>query len=111
MITRIKAFQASLSELEFIKPDSAILTDFSGSINVLFANKKTQEVLEKARMLMTSEIHNTVKVNNDKPFGEVTPLGLDGSATKKGKTAETIVLSSGAKLSASTFRLPDCLIR
>lgn len=48
--------------MRFLKGDTTDLLKYARNINSHFANKKCQDVIVAARNLMTSEIHNTVKV-------------------------------------------------
>lgn len=48
--------------MKFLKGDTTDLLKYARNINSHFANKKCQDVIVAARNLMTSEIHNTVKV-------------------------------------------------
>jgi len=107
IISITNKFHKQLLELKFISHDNTILPDFVQNVNTLFANKKCQELLEKARKLMTTEVHNTVKVTQEKPLGELPPL-VEGAGGKKQKTDE---LASEVPLSVNTFRLPPCHIR
>lgn len=101
--------QKRLMDIGFIQPDNSILPDYVQNVNTLFANKKCQEILERARVLMTVEVHNTVKVSHEKPLGELPPLtDAGGSGGKKARKAE---LAAESPLSTNTFRLPACLIR
>ena len=97
-----------LVSLRFIEPDNKILLDFIGNVNVLFANKKCQEILEKARGLMTTEVHNTTVVSHDKPLGKLPSLGEGTAGVKKAKRDD---LAVDSPLSVNTFRLPKCHIR
>lgn len=51
--------------MRFLKGDTTDLLKYARNINSHFANKKCQDVIVAARNLMTSEIHNTVKVLGD----------------------------------------------
>ena len=97
-----------LVKLRFILEDNKMLLEFIGNVNVLFANKKCQEILEKARGLMTTEVHNTTIVSHDKPLGELPPL-VDGMGG--GKKAKRDNLAVESPLSVNTFRLPKCHVR
>ena len=48
--------------MSFLKGNTTDLLMYARNINSHFANKKCQDVIVAARNLMTSEIHNTVKV-------------------------------------------------
>lgn len=59
-----KKFQERLVALGFIDASSQTLLDYVQNVNVLFANKKCQGILEQARSLMTSDLHDTVQVGD-----------------------------------------------
>lgn len=48
--------------MRFLKGNTTDLLKYARNVNSHFANKKCQDVIVAARNLMTSEIHNTVKV-------------------------------------------------
>ena len=101
-----KAFQDILVNLKFIPEDDNALEDFVKNINVLFVNKKSQNILLQARDLMKSELHNTVKVSDQHPLGELAEK--DAPSDKKSRKLE---LASSCQLSTDTFKLPPCQIR
>ena len=51
VISRTEKFQASLIKVGFLSSACTALTDYTSNVNVLFANKKSQEILEKARLI------------------------------------------------------------
>ncbi|XP_045165863.2 centromere/kinetochore protein zw10 homolog [Mercenaria mercenaria] len=109
VIIMTEEVQKHLVKLCFIQSDNTILVDYIQNVNVLFANKKCQEILEKARRLMTTEVHNTVVVSHDKPLGELAPL-MEGVAGSGGKKPRRDDLAVESPLSGNTFRLPKCHI-
>ena len=108
-IIKIEAFQNMLVDLGFLHPSNTALTDYVSDVNVLFANKKCQEILDKARTLMTSEIHNMeiiTAINTE----DLPALGLEGTSSKRSKS-ESSPFSTDMTLSTTTFQLPTCSIR
>lgn len=63
IIQSTEEFENALKEMRFLKGDTTDLLKYARNINSHFANKKCQDVIVAARNLMTSEIHNTVKVS------------------------------------------------
>lgn len=55
-------FEAALKEMEFLQSESADLLKYARDVNCHFASKKCKDVIVAARKLMTSEMHNTIKV-------------------------------------------------
>lgn len=109
VIALTEKFNTYLTDIKFLPSSDSGLMDYVQNINILFANKKCQQILRKAQQLMTSDIHNTIQISSDKPLGELPPLDSGASATKKAKKIEVLV--SESQLSAATFRLPACRIR
>ena len=107
-ISRIEGFHKHLLEMKFITPANSTLLDFLQNVNVLFVNKKCQELLTKARDLMRMDIHNIVSVTNEKPLGDLPSLGSDGPSNKKVKKLD---LAGECRLSENTFLLPACHVR
>lgn len=62
IIQSTEEFENALKEMRFLKGNTTDLLKYARNINSHFANKKCQDVIVAARNLMTSEIHNTVKV-------------------------------------------------
>lgn len=65
MIESTEQFEKALKEMQFLKEDTTALLKYACNVDSHFANKKCQDVIMAARNLMTSEIHNTVKVAGD----------------------------------------------
>jgi len=55
------SFQTALQKMGYIKSNTA-LTDFAGNLYVLFANKKCQTILARARHLMKAELYDTIRL-------------------------------------------------
>ena len=111
VVSVTKTMQNALIELDFLCQDNMVLMDFVSKVDILFANKKTQEILEKARCLMTSDIHNMVKISIDLPSVDLPPLELEGASAKKARQSEQLTRPDGVQLSPNTFRMPTCHIR
>lgn len=62
VIKETEEFEKSLKELEFLQGDSTDLLKYARDVNCHFASKKCKDVIVAARKLMTSKMHNTVKV-------------------------------------------------
>lgn len=62
VIKATEEFEAAMRSMQFVKEDSTDLLTYARNVNCHFANKKCQDVIVAARNLMTSEIHNTIKV-------------------------------------------------
>ena len=103
-----ETFQTKLHKLGFVSEDNVLLTDYVKNVNVLFANKKSQAILQRARDLMTADIHNMVQVRAETPLGT---LGTGEGLKKKTKMSENMALKSESQLHVSTFRMATCMIR
>lgn len=62
VIKETEEFEKSLKEMEFLQGDSTELLKYARDVNCHFASKKCKDVIVAARKLMTSKMHNTVKV-------------------------------------------------
>lgn len=62
VIKQTEDFERSLKEMGYLTGDSTDLLKYARNVNCHFASKKCQDVIVAARKLMTSEMHNTVKV-------------------------------------------------
>nr|XP_006133681.1 centromere/kinetochore protein zw10 homolog [Pelodiscus sinensis] len=116
VIKSTEEFEKSLKNMGFLKGDATDLLKYARNVNSHFANKKCQDVIVAARNLMTSEIHNTVKVTPDCsiaiPKLPNTGAGDNVKAPEASKTApsELTHLENEAKLSPHMFSLPTCRI-
>ncbi|CAL1534617.1 unnamed protein product [Lymnaea stagnalis] len=105
VIAATKLFESELKRLGFIPLENNTLMNHVQNINMLFANKKSQIIIEEARDLMLSDLHDTVAVADDKPVGEWPPLTPGG--VKKGKGRDVV---SENQISDYTLRMPKCRI-
>ena len=101
----IVTFHNFLVKIKFIDETDRQIIDYIDSVDTLFANKKSQEILERARNLMKSDMHNAVKVEDG---GAVT---FPGMSKKENKTNVNNALVDSKYLDASTFKFPACRIR
>uniref|UniRef100_A0A8C8B7V5 Zw10 kinetochore protein n=1 Tax=Otus sunia TaxID=257818 RepID=A0A8C8B7V5_9STRI len=115
VIKSTEEFEKALKNMQFLKGDTTDLLKYARNVNSHFANKKCQDVIVAARNLMTSEIHNTVKITPDSCVA--LPRLPDPGARDHLKTQKTsklvhhdVNLENETKLSQYTFSLPTCRI-
>ncbi|XP_041090797.1 centromere/kinetochore protein zw10 homolog, partial [Polyodon spathula] len=106
----------TLKEMHFLKGDSTDLLKYARNVNSHFASKKCQDVIVAARNLMTSEIHNTVKISPEsKVIIPKLPNPGTGDKVKMEKASKTLHnemrnLENERQLDQHTFSLPVCRI-
>uniref|UniRef100_A0A8V0ZXU4 Centromere/kinetochore protein zw10 homolog n=1 Tax=Gallus gallus TaxID=9031 RepID=A0A8V0ZXU4_CHICK len=115
VIKSTEEFEKALKKMQFLKGDTTDLLKYARNVNSHFANKKCQDVIVAARNLMTSEIHNTVKITPDSSVAlPKLPDPGSGDHVKMQKTSklpnEMVNLENDSKLSQYTFSLPTCRI-
>ncbi|NXL86174.1 ZW10 protein, partial [Alectura lathami] len=116
VIKSTEEFEKALKKMQFLKGDTTDLLKYARNVNSHFANKKCQDVIVAARNLMTSEIHNTVKITPDSCVAlPKLPDPGSGDHVKRQSTSrllpdEMVGLENGTKLSRYTFSLPACRI-
>ncbi|NXN09957.1 ZW10 protein, partial [Indicator maculatus] len=116
VIQSTEDFEKALKDMKFLKGDVTDLLKYARNVNSHFANKKCQDVIVAARNLMTSEIHNTVKITPDSclPLPELPdPRAGDDFSTQKASEAlpaGVVSLETEPRLSQHTFALPTCRI-
>ncbi|NXL51082.1 ZW10 protein, partial [Podilymbus podiceps] len=116
VIKSTEEFEKALKNMQFLKGDTTDLLKYARNVNSHFANKKCQDVIVAARNLMTSEIHNTVKVTPDSCVAlPRLPDPGAGDHLKMQKNHQLlhndmVNLENGSKLSQYTFSLPTCRI-
>ncbi|XP_078282842.1 centromere/kinetochore protein zw10 homolog isoform X2 [Rhinoraja longicauda] len=109
-------FEEKLKEMQFLQSHSTDLLKYARNVNVHFASKKCQDVIVTARNLMTSEIHNTVKITADSMISipKLPSLGLVSKVkvpmTSNIVLSDMVNLGSGKQLSSRTMCLPTCRI-
>lgn len=108
VIAATKTLQQKLSSMRFL--DDAKLLDYVNNVDLVFANKKCQEILERARDLMKSEIHNEISVSIDDCEPKDLKLTLAEEDLSKGQAKERVAELVDSKLSPP-FRFPKCKIR
>ncbi|XP_072342603.1 centromere/kinetochore protein zw10 homolog isoform X2 [Scyliorhinus torazame] len=116
VIKETDKFEKKLKEMQFLQDHSTDLLKYARNVNVHFASKKCQDVIVNARNLMTSEIHNTVKITPDSKVAipKLPSLGL----VSRAKTAKTsaiapssmVSLGNGRQLGHRTLCVPTCRI-
>ncbi|NXT68747.1 ZW10 protein, partial [Chaetops frenatus] len=116
VIESTKEFEKALKKMQFLKEDTTALLKYACNVNSHFANKKCQDVIMAARNLMTSEIHNTVKITPDSrtALPDLPPPG-SGDHLKMHRPSSlvhdvTVSLGSESRLSPFTLCLPTCRI-
>uniref|UniRef100_A0A6Q2YPK0 Centromere/kinetochore protein zw10 homolog n=1 Tax=Esox lucius TaxID=8010 RepID=A0A6Q2YPK0_ESOLU len=112
-IQETEEFEKSLKEMQYLEGDSTELLKYAQDVNCHFASKKCKDVIVAARKLMTSEMHNTVKITPDSRLS-VPKLPNPGSGDNKGKQGakkpEAYMLENEKQLGARTLCLPVCRI-
>nr|XP_026248347.1 centromere/kinetochore protein zw10 homolog [Urocitellus parryii] len=116
IIQSTEEFENALKEMRFLKGDTTDLLKYARNINSHFANKKCQDVIVAARNLMTSEIHNTVKITPDSKISVPDLPSPDEDnkllVQKVSKTEynEAVNLEPENTLDQHSFSLPTCRI-
>ncbi|XP_043937002.1 centromere/kinetochore protein zw10 homolog [Protopterus annectens] len=116
VIKATEDFEKALKNIHFLKNDATALLKYARNVNTHFASKKCQDVVVAARNLMTSEMHNTVKIT---PESKITLPKMStpssGDKLKAAKVAqiqcaETGSLENEKQVSQYTFSMPACRI-
>lgn len=117
VIKQTEDFESSLKKMGYLTCDSTDLLKYARNVNCHFASKKCQDVIVAARKLMTSEMHNTVKITPDyklsipklpnPPGGE---KEKKKELVKKGGYHDQQNLENEKQLGQQTLCLPVCRI-
>ncbi|XP_070839856.1 centromere/kinetochore protein zw10 homolog [Chaetodon trifascialis] len=110
VIKETEEFEKSLKEMEFLQGDSTDLLKYARNVNCHFASKKCKDVIVAARKLMTSKMHNTVKITPDYKLRlpKLPPPGQEAKAKPESAKVET--MENTKQLSAWSLCLPACRI-
>ncbi|XP_053853095.1 centromere/kinetochore protein zw10 homolog isoform X2 [Vidua macroura] len=116
VIESTEEFEKALKKMQFLKEDTTALLKYACNVDSHFANKKCQDVIMAARNLMTSEIHNTVKITPDSSVAlpELPDPG-SGDHVKVHRASSllhngTVKVGRESRLSPFTLCLPTCRI-
>ncbi|XP_073336019.1 centromere/kinetochore protein zw10 homolog isoform X2 [Pagrus major] len=111
VIKETEEFEKSLKELEILQGDSTDLLKYARDVNCHFASKKCKDVIVAARKLMTSKMHNTVKITPDYKL-RLPKLPAPGPdvKVKQETTKEEMTMENSKQLSAWSLCLPACRI-
>lgn len=111
VVTTTERFQTKLIAIQFLDPQNTKLTDYVNNIELVFAKKKCQGILERARDLMTSPLHNVVSVSSVDCKLDDLELGLVGGEKPKVKASTEKVAELTDNQLSPPFRFPSCKIR
>ncbi|XP_026989883.2 centromere/kinetochore protein zw10 homolog [Tachysurus fulvidraco] len=115
VIKETEEFEGHLREMSYLSGDSTDLLKYARNVNCHFASKKCQDVIVAARKLMTSEMHNTVKISPDYKLS-LPKLPSHGGGSKEkqeGKKSghcDQQILENEKQLGQRTLCLPVCRI-
>uniref|UniRef100_A0A7N9ATC9 Centromere/kinetochore protein zw10 homolog n=1 Tax=Mastacembelus armatus TaxID=205130 RepID=A0A7N9ATC9_9TELE len=108
VIRETEEFEKSLKEMQYLQGDSTDLLKYARDVNCHFASKKCKDVIVAARKLMTSKMHNTVKIAPQSKL-RLPKLPAPSSAVKQESTKE-ITIENAKQLSVWSLCLPACRI-
>ncbi|XP_059207248.1 centromere/kinetochore protein zw10 homolog [Centropristis striata] len=111
VIKETEEFEKSLKEMEYLQGDSTDLLKYARNVNCHFASKKCKDVIVAARKLMTSKMHNTVKITpNYKLRLPKLPAPASEAKVMKETVRDEITMENSKQLSAMSLCLPACRI-
>lgn len=111
VIKETEEFEKSLKEMEYLQGDSTDLLKYARDVNCHFASKKCKDVIVAARKLMTSKMHNTVKITPDYKLRlPKLPAPASEQKVKPVDAKDETTMENTKQLSAWTLCLPACRI-
>ncbi|XP_049897405.1 centromere/kinetochore protein zw10 homolog [Epinephelus moara] len=111
VIQETEEFEKSLKEMEYLQGDSTDLLKYARDVNCHFASKKCKDVIVAARKLMTSKMHNTVKITPDYKLRlPKLPPPASEQKVKQESTKDELTMENAKQLSAWSLCLPACRI-
>ncbi|XP_056586727.1 centromere/kinetochore protein zw10 homolog [Triplophysa dalaica] len=116
VIKQTEEFESSLKKMGYLTGDSTDLLKYARNVNCHFASKKCQDVIVAARKLMTSDMHNTVKITPEYKLSiPKLPNPAGGEKEKKELIKKSgyrnqQTLENEKQLSQHTLCLPVCRI-
>ncbi|KAK9536773.1 hypothetical protein VZT92_006534 [Zoarces viviparus] len=111
VIKETEEFEKSLKEMEYLQGDSTELLKYARDVNCHFASKKCKDVIVAARKLMTSKMHNTIKITPDYKLRlPKLPAPASELKVKQETTKDEMTMENTKQLSAWSLCLPACRI-
>ncbi|KAK5611162.1 hypothetical protein CRENBAI_020943 [Crenichthys baileyi] len=111
VIRETEMFEETLKNMEYLQDDSTDLLKYARDVNCHFASKKCRDVIVAARKLMTSKMHNTVKISPESKLRlPKLPPPSSEVKTKQEVVKEEVSMENSKQLSACSLRLPACRI-
>ncbi|XP_042560715.1 centromere/kinetochore protein zw10 homolog [Clupea harengus] len=121
VITQTQGFEGSLREMGYLREEATDLLKYAQNYNRHFISRKCQDVIVEARRLMTSEIHDTVKISPDYKLSlPAMPRPVGDKRKRGGPKAEAPTLALEApgdqqqqqqqQMEARTMALPACRV-
>uniref|UniRef100_A0A1A8PKL3 Centromere/kinetochore protein zw10 homolog n=2 Tax=Nothobranchius TaxID=28779 RepID=A0A1A8PKL3_9TELE len=107
VIKETEEFEKALKQMEYLQHDSTDLLKYARDVNCHFASKKCRDVIVAARKLMTSKMHNTVKITPDSKLC-LPKLPAPVPEVKQEDVKPEVTMENSKQLSA--WRLPACRI-
>ncbi|XP_028322336.1 centromere/kinetochore protein zw10 homolog isoform X2 [Gouania willdenowi] len=112
VIKETEEFEEALKQMEYLRRDSTDLLKYARDVNSHFASKKCRDVIVAARKLMTSKMHNTVKITPDSKLRIPklpNPPSSEGKRKQESRKDE-VIMENSKQLSALSLQLPACRI-
>ncbi|KAL7853890.1 hypothetical protein AOLI_G00207340 [Acnodon oligacanthus] len=115
VIKETEDFENQLKDMGYLSGDSTDLLKYARNVNCHFASKKCQDVIVAARKLMTSEMHNTVKISPDYKLAIPKLPNPGGGSREKQEVKRSVqcdqqILENEKQLGQRTLCLPVCRI-
>uniref|UniRef100_A0A8C2ZU95 Zw10 kinetochore protein n=1 Tax=Cyclopterus lumpus TaxID=8103 RepID=A0A8C2ZU95_CYCLU len=111
VIKETEEFEKSLKQMEYLQGDSTELLKYARDVNCHFASKKCKDVIVAARKLMTSKMHNTVKITPDYKLRlPKLPAPASELKVKQETIKDEMTMENTKQLSAWSLSLPSCRI-
>uniref|UniRef100_A0A1A8GGS6 Centromere/kinetochore protein zw10 homolog n=1 Tax=Nothobranchius korthausae TaxID=1143690 RepID=A0A1A8GGS6_9TELE len=107
VIKETEEFEKALKQMEYLQRDSTDLLKYARDVNCHFASKKCRDVIVAARKLMTSKMHNTVKITPDSKL-RLPKLPAPMPEVKQEDVKPEVTMENSKQL--SVWRLPACRI-
>lgn len=110
VIKETEEFEQSLKEMGFLRENSKDLLKYVRNINCHFASKKCKDVIVAARKLMTSKMHNTVKISPEDRLPLPKLRSPEGEVKKQSVPRPEPGMLNEKQLSSGSMSLPACRI-
>ncbi|XP_067941918.1 centromere/kinetochore protein zw10 homolog [Watersipora subatra] len=102
--------QVFFAKVGFLTTESESMISYMSNLDVLFANKKCQQILSEARQLMKADLYKTIQLEPGDDCANWSSFVAKAETSEGSGDTNSNLQSRMAKLSENTLKFPSCAI-